>query len=337
MPYNNQNSGRPQYNNPQRFQNGNTGAQQPRASTGSRFSANGTQSDGVMMINEKMGKFLRTRYWNRCLCIDIGTFAPGMTLDYNTIRGAQVFSQAFSFTAIFELKEICEDIIRSIKETNHFESTAIHATMKKDSIIEISNGSNIGMPTGIYLVVYKNVDSGNRSNTYDSYPFDKVKVMRNYDHATGSSMEDINAVGELKKFTVMLDEAARAFTMAQSHAIKEASKSDKMGMLNALAAVGRGLGIDIGDDVAAGTRVTGQASSQRQSQNPQNFRRQSQPGQWGRPNGSGNGNYAQNRFNGGSQSNYQKTQAAMASLTDEPVDINIDAATLQQVDMSKFA
>lgn len=328
MPYNNQNSGRPQYNNPQ----------QPRTSTGSRFSAaNGTQSDGVMMINEKMGKFLRTRYWNRCLAIDIGTFAPGMTLDYNTIRGAQVFSQSFSFTTIFELKEICEDIIRSIKETNHFESTAIHATMKKDSIIEISNGSNIGMPTGIYLVVYKNVDSGNRSNNYDSYPFDKVKVMRNYDHATGSSMEDINAVGELKKFAVMLDEAARAFTMAQGHAIKEASKSDKMGMLNALAAVGRGLGIDIGDDVASGTRVTGQASSQRQNQNPQNFRRQSQPGQWGRPNGSSNGNYVQSRFNGGGQSSYQKTQAAMASLTDEPVDINIDAATLQQVDMSKFA
>lgn len=55
--------------------------------------------------------------------------------------------------------------MESLKQTNTFESVAIEGNQKKDVIIEISNGSNINQPMGLYLVIYKNVDAGKRTNT----------------------------------------------------------------------------------------------------------------------------------------------------------------------------
>lgn len=326
-----------QYNSNPR-QNGYSGGGQTRRSQSAQPNS---QTDGVMFSNEQMGKFMRTRFWNRCMGIDIGTYAPGAPLDYNTVRNAQVFGHVFTFTALFELRDICDEVLESLRQTNTFESSATEAGSKKDVIVEISNGTNINQPQGIYLVIYKNVDSGRRTNTFDMYPFGKTRTLRNYDHNTGGFTPDMSSVKEFKKFRMILHEAAKSFTMAQAHAIREADKHDKLSMLGMLSAISAGLGIDISAAVSA-ARINGQTSHDRvtqggQGQQPNQFRRQSSGGQWNR-----GGAYGQNQprgnFNAQSapKNNYQATQAAMASLSDEPVDINLDAATLQQVGMDKF-
>lgn len=286
------------------------------------------QTDGIILTNEKAGKFLKTRYWSRCLGLDIGTYPPSAQVTYETIRNAQVFGHVFSFTTIYELCEICEEVLESIKRTNTFESTATEAGQKKDVIVEISNGSNINMAPGIYLVIYKSVDSGKRTNILDMYPFSSTKVLRNYDHNTGSAKEDIRATGDFKKFVMCLREAAKAFTMAQAHTVSEISKNDRFATIEALAAISAGLGIDIHKSIATatsgGSRTTGQASYSRDNQQKNTYQRQSQPGQWNR-----GGQYGQ-------QSGYQQQQQALAAISDEPVDINLDAATLQNVDINSF-
>lgn len=299
-----------------------------------------SQTDGVMFSNEQMGKFMRTRFWNRCMGIDIGTYAPGTPLDYTTVRNAQVFGHVFTFTALFELRDICDEVLESIHQTNTFESSATEAGNKKDVIVEISNGSNINQPQGIYLVIYKNVDSGRRTNTFDLYPFGKTRTLRNYDHSTGGFTPDVSSVKEFKKFRMILHEAAKSFTMAQAHAIRDADKHDKLSILAKLDAVAAGLGIDIGAAVSA-ARINGQTSHDRTTQGggqPNQFRRQSNSGQWNRG-GAYNQGQPRGNFNAqsGPKNGYQATQAAMASLSDEPVDINLDAATLQQVGMDKFS
>ncbi len=334
MPY-------PQYNSNPR-QGSYSGGQQKRSGS-SQISS---QTDGVMFSNESMGKFMRTRFWNRCMGIDIGTFAPGMPLDFNVVRNAQVFGHVFTFSALFELKDVVDEVLESLRQTNMFESTAIEAGSKKDVVIEISNGNNINQPQGIYLVIYKNVDTGKRTNTFEMYPFGKTKTMRNYDHNTGSFTPDVSSVKELKKFRMVLNEAAKSFTMAQAHAIRDAEKMDRLSVMAMLTAMSAGLGVDVNAAVSA-ARVNGQAMHDRASQgsrpggDPSQFQRRSTGGQWNR-----GGAYGQPRgqFNaqpgnpgGNGKTNYQNTQAAMAALTDEPVDINLDAATLQQVGMDKFS
>lgn len=337
MPYNNPN---PRYNtNPRnngtsfnRFSGG-TGAKSQKA-------VQDSQTDGVMLVNEKMGKFLRTRFWNRFMGIDIGTYQPGAPLDYNTVRNAQVFGHVFSFATLFELADICDEVMESIKQTNQFESTATEANQKKDVIVEISNGSNINMPAGIYLVIYKSVDTGKRTNMLDFYPFSSTKYLRGYDHNTGAAKEDIKLTGEFKKFTLMLKEAAKSFTMAQAHAVKDASKLDKTSTINTLTAISAALGIDINQSVTAATRSTGQSTYRRDNQQQngaqqaQQYQRRSQPGQWSR--GGQYGNQPQQNT-AANASSYRQTQQAMAAITDEPVDVVIDASTLQQVNLESFS
>ena len=334
------NQGGPQYNNNPRAYTGNNTTGQKKSFNAYPATYNQNQTDGVMMVNEKMGKFLRTRFWNRCMGIDIGTYAPGTPLDFNAVKNAQVFGHMFSFSTIFELREICDEVIESIKQTNTFESTATEAGQKKDAIVEISNGKNINLPNGIYLVIYKGVDPGKRTNQFEAYPFASSSVMRNYDHNTGNFVLDTKSINELKKFRMILDQAAKAFTMAQAHSIRDADKNDRLSSLNMLAALSTAMGVDINASIAA-ARMNGRATHQRADAPrgttgaPNQFHRQSQGGQWNRGGAYTSGQYG-NRNQNPPKSNYQNQQAAMASLTDEPVDINLDAATLQQVDMSKF-
>lgn len=313
MPYGNQFNSNPQY-----------GRKSSGYSRGNN--ADSVTTNGVFMSNERAGKFLRIRYWSRTLSMDIGVYPAGTALDMNVIQNAQTFNQNITFSTIFELKEICDEVLESLKNTNRFTPTATMATQKGDAIVEISDGSNLNLNPGIYLVLYKNVDGGKRSGTYEVYPFGATKVMRNYNHNTGTSTEDIKATGDFKKFVKCLDEAAKAFTMAQAHAVAEVKKSDKTATFVALSAIAAGMGVDISKAVNDTQRTSGTSSYN--GQRSQNFQRRSQPGQWNR---SGNGSYNQ-------QGGYQKTQQqqTMAAMADAPVDINIDAATLQNVSMDDF-
>lgn len=300
--------------------------------------ATGNTTNGVILPNDKVGKFLRTKFWNGCLGLDIGTYSPGTTLSHDTVRNAQVFGHVFSFSTIFELKDICDDVMESLHHTNSFESTATEAGQKKDVIVEISNGSNINMAPGIYLVIYKNVDSGKRSNSYEIYPFGSTKVLRAYDHNSGMAKEDIKANGNFKKFIKILDEAANAFTMAQAHAVSEVRKSEKMATFTALSAISAGMGIDISKAVTESNRTSNQPNYSRKNdpqQRPEQYRRQSQPGQWNNHNRyPGNGNNGGNSRYG--QGGYNQTREAMAAISDEPVDVNLDMATLHNVDLNEL-
>jgi len=318
MPYDNR------YNNNPRM----GGQGQRGGANGSRRQDNDITTNGVILHNERVGRFLRTRFWNNTLGLDIGVYPPGSPPNYETVRNAQVFGHVFSFSTIFELKDVCEEVLLSLRETNTFESTAVVAGIRQDSIVEISNGSNINMTPGIYLVIYKNVDSGKRSNTYEIYPFSATKVLRGYDHSSGRANEDIKANGNFKKFVKILDEAANAFTMAQAHIAAEVKKSDKLATFTALSAISAALGVDTQKTI---TSVLKSGYSRQQQQSGQ-YQRKSQPGQWS-PNGYKNGDNSAPQ----QQSNYSQQQAAMAAIVDEPVDINLDAATLQNVDFSQFA
>lgn len=317
----------------------------PRAAAPRKATAK-SETDGIILTNERAGRFLKTRFWNRTMGIDIGSYPPGSPITYDTVRKAQLFSHVFSFSTLFELYDICEEVLDSIKNTGTFESTATEAGQKKDVILEISNGKNINMNPGIYLVMYKQVDTGKRTNTMEIYPFGSSKVLREYDHNTGYAKEDIKANGEFKKFVMCLKEAAKAFTMAQAHAINDVNKNERMAILSSMNAVASAMGVDISKAVDASNSFSAGKSSGGSSynrpastqQSPGQYQRKSQPGQW-KSNG-GTGGYQRNNYNsnGGYQqrNNYQQQQAAMAAISDEPVDINLDMATLQNVSLDQF-
>ena len=301
MPYNNN------------YNNASVGGNFPKYSGNKapRKKSDDTTTNGILLKNESAGKFLRIGYWNGTMRTDIGTVQPGMEINAASIQGAQTFGHVFSFAAMCELYEVCSDLLDNMKKGEPFVPTAVIAGQKKDTILEISDGSNINMPTGLYFVLYKNIDANSRTGTFDMYPFSSTVILKNYNHNTGESILETKKLGDFKKFMTILKESMKAFTNAQAHVVKEASK--KNDPLTALAAIGNALGVDITKSVASATATSNRTSGKSSyNRNNTNYQRSSQPGQW------------------------NNQSAAQNNISNEPVEVNLDSVTLQQVDMSKF-
>lgn len=321
MPYNNGSyngggyGGRQNYNTPRNST--------PRSSTLPPQAA----TTGFRLENDRAGRFLSFDFWGRYATLSIGATAPGNKITWETVKNAQTTKQNLAFSDLNELWDICSEVMETLKNTGTFTPTGMRVTNTKgnDSIIEISNGSNLGMGPGIYLVIYKNVDSSNRTNMLEYYLFSETHVIRGYDHTSGMGKDDIIKVGEFKKFYRAVQEAAKALTMAQAHAVQTGSNNDKLSMFKALAAITASMGIDMSkelDAIAKGesTRRSGSGGGG-----------QSRP-QYGTPRSNGGG---RGTFEGNGQ--YPQSMAPMTASIDDPVDITLSMDNLTNVDMSQFA
>ena len=316
------------YGGYQRQNQNNGGRYQPKQSTQEVVS-----TTGVCFTNPQAGKFMSFNYWGRMVSIEIGAYSPDSQSTWDARKSGQVFRQVISFTALADLEEMCNEVINAIKSNGSFTPVGIRVGSKRDCIIEISNGSNIGQQDGIYLVIYKGLDNTNRTNILEVYPFGNTKYVRNYDHNSGSFTNDISKVGEFKKFKKAVMNAANAFTMAQAHSIAEIKKTDKMATFKALAAITAAMGIDMTKELME-KKTTGQSSYSK--------------GQSGGGKSYSGGGYRQ--YNGYQRQNQsggynaprnpspavQNVQQQLMDMANEPVDLNIDLANLQNVALSDF-
>lgn len=323
------------YNN--NYNNGYQG-KYPQNSTPRQQSASGfgekVNNNGHVLYNDKQGKFLEFDYWGKYVSLAVGSAIPGAPLNWETRKNSQRIKQVISFDYLNDLWDICEEVIDSIKATGTFTSAGVRVGAKGDAIVEINNGSSINMAPGIYLVIYKDIDSSNRSNSYDAYPFDDSKIVREYDHNTGTAKNDIGKVGQFKKFYRLVKEAAKAFTMAQAHAIQTLDHSDKLSCFKALAAIGSALGVDMIKELdTINKSVSSGKSSGSYNRKPYNNGGQNRGGY----NGPRSGGWQNNRgYNKSSQPNgYQRQQQAIASMND-PIDINLSMDSLTNVDLNQF-
>ena len=318
-----------------KYGDGKYGAGNGNSASPRKYKSNNVNTEGVLIVNDKMGKFLSVSYWARCMSLSIGTFQSGMPLRYEDVRNAQLFRHTFTYTTVFEFKELCEEVLDNIKRNGKFESMSIDASAKNDAILEISNGTNINMPLGIYLVIYKNVDQGRRTNQMEIYPFSGTKVYQGYNHVTGESKAELRSTGNFKKLIQCLQECSKAFTMAAPHAINESMMNDKMASFAALSAITASLGIDITKPAGTVSKGSFEKSSGsnggntygRKGPQPAAYEKQS-PGNWNRRYGN-NGNNGGNAYRA-PQNNFAAQQTN--NIIDEPVDVYVNASTLQEAD-----
>lgn len=291
-------------------------------------------STGINFINESVGKFMNFNYWGRTVSIEIGVCPAGSPLTWDVKKNAQLFRQVFSFTSLADLCEMCDEVYDSVKTSGGFTPVGVRVGSKKDAIVELSNGENLGLQTGIYLVIYKNLDNTNRTNMLEFYQFDNTKFIRSYNHSTGAGKEDINKLGEFKKFRRAVNEAANAFTMAQAHTISELKKGDKMAAFKALAAVSAAMGVDMTPSLL-GTKTVGSSSYSQGSGSSQGYQKKAY----------GQSNYQRSSYNAPRQGGTFERPATpppagfqpnITSMADEPVDINLDLKALQEVALSDF-
>ncbi|MCM1230167.1 MAG: hypothetical protein NC489_08540 [Ruminococcus flavefaciens] len=324
MPYNNNGYGgqaRPNYGAP-RNSAPRTSAFPPQSKT-----------TGIRLTNERAGRFLDFNFWGRYGTIAISAVAAGSQITWDAIKNAQATQQNLAFGDLNELWDICSEVLETVKNTGTFTPTGMRVAGKGgDSIVEISNGSNLGLSPGIYLVIYKNLDSGNRTNAIEYYPFNETHVIRGYDHTTGTGKDDIIKVGEFKKFYRAVQEAAKAFTMAQAHAAATVSHSDKLAAFKAMAAITAAMGIDISKELDAIAKggSSSKSSGGQQRQGASYGAPRSAGGRYGGNAPRNPGTFENGGYPGGS------VQGMNASI-DDPVDVTLSMDNLTNVDMSQFS
>ena len=294
-------------------------------------------TNGVSFRNPKMNKYMNVAYWETCLTMEIGVMPPEAMTDFRAVQPPTV-RQVISFSDIANLLGICEDIEESIKKTGQFSPAGVRAGSDANNIIEISNGSNINQADGIYLVIYKNLDQGNRTNDIDFYPFQSRKVIRGYDHLSGAMQEDYSKSREFKDFVLVIREAAKAFTNAQAHAIKKAQKSDTLSHLKLLGAIAGKQGVD---PAALGVRImeanTSGGSENSRPQYGGQRRQYGGNGGGGSWQNRGNSGYGQNRQFGGGQPRFTSGNNNGNGGRSTPfeggdgVEVNLDANQLSQI------
>ena len=298
-----------------------------------RASDDVVSSSGVTFTNEDAGKILNMNYWGRNLSLEIASCPAGSPITWEVRRNAQALRQVISFQSIGDFVSVCEEVYDAIKANGSFTTVGVRVGSKQDAMIEISNGENLGMHRGVYLVIYKGLDNTNRTNTLEIYPFSGTRVVRDYDHTTGNYKEDISKLGEFKKFLKVLHSAEDAFTMAHAHASSELKKGDKMAIFQTLAAVSASLGVDVAKDLLNPPKKQSTGGYMR-NQNPSGGYQRGGYQQRGSYNAPRSGSYTSPRPKYDSPA--PSYQAAMAQLGDEPVDLSLDVAQLQGVDLTNF-
>lgn len=320
------------FNNRPRSMGGNPVPRNSNNRSGSSTTAE-VSTQGVVMINNRNSKFLSVNFWSRCASIEIGVCPAGSDMSWNDRKNAQRFNQVIGYNDLCDLQMICEEVMESVKNTGTFSPVGIQVGAKHDAIIEISNGSNINVGPGIYLVLYKNLDQNNRTNSLEFYPFGDVKVLRGYDHTSGISKEDISKIGEFKQFYKAIRKAADALTMATAHVVAANQKNDKLSAFRAMAAMSAALGVDLTSELQE-KKTTGSSYNRSGNNNGGGYQKSSYN------NNRGGYNNGYNRNNGGynnaQDNNFKKQQEVLASM-DEPVDINLSMAALTNVDVSQFS
>ena len=300
------------------YNNGYNAGGYNRSNSNSRSGSAAVQETtrGNTLYNNKAGKFLDIGFWGSSASIQINSVAPGGPMDWNARKNAARTSANLGYGDLNDLWDVSEEVMDMIKATGTFTSSAIRVGSKRDTIVELNNGSSIGMAAGIYLVIYKNVDSSNRTNNLDIYPFNKSHVLRGYDHSSGNAKDDFLSLGQFKKFYRFVKEAAKAFTMATAHTSKQSFKNDTMTMFKALAGITGKLGIDMGREL--------------------DIARNNDYGN--RPSYSNNGGGGGSSYGGGYNQvpSMQGQPSQVFSSIDDPVDINLDMNNLSKVNLDDF-
>lgn len=219
---------------------------------GQQNNADDTRSYGPTFKNVDMNKFLSVSYWNSCLSITIGNIEMNGYTRTPQPNFKNATSQSITFQDISSLMFLLDEIKEEINETGTFDTKGIRCGSSQDNIIMISNGSDIGSTHGIYLAIYKKLDSVNRPTYGDIYAFNSLSHISAYDATSGAIKEESErsikgCMREFKAFISCVEESEKAFTNAQAHAIKRSGKNDSMSTLRMLSAICSQMRIDAGN------------------------------------------------------------------------------------------
>ena len=211
--------------------------------------AKDASTTGVRLTNYDAMKYLNINYWKRACSIDIGPIPEGVTRSnpapWDWKASMPTMHMAMTFTSLTVLEEICDEVWESIKKSGTFSNVGAPCGSDLSNLVELNNGSTIGQPDGIYLVLYRNRDANGIPERYDFYPFATRVIERSFNPTNGHSTKDVTKTQDFKDFRRCIHEAVSALTMAVAHSVQEVQNLDKLSIITRLASICAHQGINV--------------------------------------------------------------------------------------------
>lgn len=202
---------------------------------------------GPTFTNEDAMKRMAVNYWNKNMTIEIndGNKDKDGIFKATSNTGVKLIITSTTASALLAAGEEIYDLIKEGKE---FTSIGVPCGIQTSNLIEFSNGKNIGLPEGLYLVIYKDIQDDRIAKGFTAYPFTNKVFVRDYNYKNGQAKTEATKILEFKDFLTILKEYSKSMSMAMAHAVKEGSKYEKMSNIKTLSVIAAKLGIDLTSD-----------------------------------------------------------------------------------------
>lgn len=185
-------------------------------------------------------------YWDSSIGFVISKFTEnssgGIVEDTNNSTRITVKGHTAS-----ALASVAEEALNAMKhgDISSFESTGIPCGSQFNNMVEISNGSNIGRDTGLYLVLYKDISEERKTSNRAVYTFSSKVAVKGYNSETGEGRSIAMKSQEFKDFKRTITDFSGSMNLAFAHSVKEATKFEKMATAKVLSLICANMGIDL--------------------------------------------------------------------------------------------
>lgn len=309
--------------------NGFNNSNSQQSSQQKKSDAKDASTTGIRLTNYDAMKYLNINYWKRACSVDIGPIPEGVTRSnpapWDWKASMPTIHIAMTFTSLTVLEEICDEVWESIKKSGTFSNVGAPCGSDLSNLVELNNGSTIGQPEGIYLVLYRGRNANGVAERYDFYPFAGRVIERGYNPTTGQSTKDISKTQDFKDFRRCIHEAVSALTMAVAHSVQEVQNLDKLSIITRLASICAHQGVTVESGTRAGGASAGPVRQNGYGKGNGGYRNNYQKKQYG------NGNYGGNRF-GVSGSRQNDNPPWSSNSSSDTVEVNLSSPSQADFD-----
>lgn len=210
---------------------------------------------GPNFYNYDTHEKLSILYWDSSIAFIISKFTEnssgGLVEDTNNSTRITIKSATSS-----ALVSVAEEALNAIKhgDISSYESTGIPCGSMGNNMVEISNGTNINREPGIYLVLYKDISDDRKTKNRAVYTFSSKIAVKGYNSETGEGRSIAMKSQEFKDFVRAISDFSSGMNLAYAHAVKEATKYEKMATTKVLSLICANMGIDLMSNYSGGNK-----------------------------------------------------------------------------------
>lgn len=210
---------------------------------------------GTSFKNEDTQEYMQLKLEDNLVILTIGELKKTGKGDYVRLDESALEAK-FGAMNLHLLLDVYEECYADYENDKKFEAEAVVSGMLGNQLVQISDGSNINRPYGLYVTIYKdaNIDEDFKNCKHRTYKLTTKKTIVGFNMGNGHKTKERKI--EAKIFRKQLASYAETALGGIQHAVKEATKYDTDRIYRGIISLCAAQGISfVGERTAGGKPV----------------------------------------------------------------------------------